>query len=136
MPTITDHDTTARRIALAVARGTTPAAAADQSARQGDLVLQRTADAPSADPEYAPTPPCGVTLAVGNHGEHRLIAPVALIRWTDGVATAALPQGGLVVHTDQPAGRHGAIRLAPGIWEARRQRELDLTTALVSAVVD
>jgi hypothetical protein len=36
----------------------------------------------------------------------------------------SLPKGGLVVHTDIPKARHGALELAPGCWRFRQEREL------------
>ena len=69
-------------------------------------------------------------VAAGRHGEHHLFGPQ--VRVGDDIA---LPEGGLLVHTDVPSARHGAIRLVPGVWRVGHLRELGLD-AIVVRVAD
>jgi hypothetical protein len=101
--------------------------------RQGDLILRRVGE---CDPtlSHAATPPYGVCLVAGSHGEHRMVA--AQYRAMDNRAPAgwigiSLPSGGAIVHTDVPSGRHPGRRLAPGVWECARQCELTLDGSVV-----
>lgn len=125
METKTMHDERAMAAAVDAATDETPLAAT--CARQGDLVLERTGDAESGKA----TPEWGIEVAHGQHGQHRIIA-TAYHRDGDVVHLAG---GGLVVHTDVPSARHGAIRLTPGAWQIRRLRELD-TDSTVQQVID
>ena len=97
------------------------------TARQGDLIVSRSADTEShSDDPYA------AMLAAGRHGEHWLIAEAGGSAGSDLID---LPRGGLIVHTDKPAGRHGALRLTPGVWKFNIQRELD-TNNVINEVKD
>ncbi|MEM3116784.1 MAG: hypothetical protein QW136_00030 [Nitrososphaerales archaeon] len=116
---MTVHEERAIEIAREVSGGQVPVVEARVSARQGDVVLKRI---DSSTRRGEATPEHGLVIAAGAHGEHRLIAPAVVILEDD---TLDLIDGGILVHTDVPSGRHGAIRLTPGRWKVYRQRELE-----------
>lgn len=107
-----------------------PLLEASTCARQGDLVLKRKGDAKA---KGNPTPTGGTMLIAGAHGEHRVVAESVTIDPQTG--TVDLPEGGIVIHTDAPDGRHAAIRCAPGKWQFWRQQELT-TDNIVAQVKD
>lgn len=119
-----NHAQVAVEVARGIAIGAETPLMAKVSARQGDLVLRRVGEARAKGES---TPGCGVVVAAGSHGEHRLIAD----SYARKGSLVDLPAGGLVVHTDVPAGRHGSIQLAPGRWEILHQREVGLDEAVV-----
>lgn len=124
---MTTHIARAIKIFRDITRMTEVPLQTAQSARQGDLILVRRGDS-TAIGEL--TRPGGIVLAAGMHGEHRLIADAATV--TGDVVD--LPYGGVVVHTDVPAGRHRSIRCAPGTWEILHQQEV--TSDVVRRVQD
>lgn len=93
-------------------------------ARQGDLLVRRIGD--SSTEMGSPTPPTGITVAAGSHGEHRLVADAYHREPVQGQMIIDLPQGGTIYHTDVPAARHGAVELCPGRWEMMGQQEMGL----------
>lgn len=115
------HAERAVGIAEAIGRREVAARTAERSARQGDLVLRRVGPLVAVRAHDA-TPPGGVVLAAGSHGEHRILGRVAV----DVAARTVEVVDAVVVHTDEPSGRHGAIRLAPGTWRYDIQREIGL----------
>jgi hypothetical protein len=102
---------------------------AQTCARQGDLNMRRTGDAP---PKVAATdcPRGGWLLSAGQHGEHRGIAR-GPVKCEAGRLT--IPDGStvVVVHTDVPHARHGAIVVPPGKWECWRSRELSTADTII-----
>lgn len=113
----TDHEVIARELILETRR--TPPPLAKNCARQGDVVLERMGDCRDTA-GCSPAPSGGWLMARGAHGDHRLFADLGLIVGD----TVTLPNGGVVVHTDVPNARHGAIALAPGMWAKRALREM------------
>lgn len=113
---------------MEIARTTeTSAVPASTLARQGDILLSRTGE-PRRDPHTA-TPPGGVQIAAGRHGEHRLIGEA--VCWGGDGGTISLRAPALLVHTDVPHARHETIRLAPGTWSHWREREMTVDAAVV-----
>jgi len=98
------------------------------TARQGDLILKRVGDSTGI---HSTPDAGGIVLAAGQHGEHRLL--VARARVMDD--TFDIPVEGLVVHTDEPHARHGALKLKPGCWEFSHLQELGIDDS-VEAVRD
>ena len=127
---MTLHEERATEIAQRVNLGCESALVANESVRQGDVVLQRVGD---SRVHGQPTPSCGKVIAAGTHGEHRLVAESLSV--TDDGNTLDLAFGGLLVHTDVPSSRHQAIKLIPGIWKIYRQQELS-NESIVTQVVD
>jgi len=88
---------------------------------QGDVLLLPVPPAPAGEP----VPAGGVVLVAGEHA-HTLVAPDGHATWRVedvgqtvgwvGVSGADV----LVMHAE-----HGAVALAPGCWQVRRQRESD-----------
>ena len=109
--TTTTHAAIARRLLTEK-----PALIATASARQGDILLVRVGDAPEGG---RATPAVGLLVGKGRHGEHRLGAR----RYARKGNLLSLPDGGRLVHTDEPHARHAAIELLPGDWRITRQRE-------------
>lgn len=118
MKTLTQHETLAASIA-ATAPPETPTAYT--CARQGDVILRRIRDLTPAELADVPATPANLLLGAGVHGEHRLVGPGAYAIDQTLIATHG---SAVVVHTDIPAARHGAIRLGCGVWSPSIQREL------------
>jgi hypothetical protein len=77
-----------------------------------------------ADEPHAKTPPCGIQIAAGRHGEHRLIGCIAR---RDGTSTISISEApALLVHTDVPSARHGSVLFAPGTWQYWQLQELSV----------
>lgn len=127
---MSSHSIVADEIRAEIDGGHVVAVDTTRSARQGDVIAVRVGPAADNTSGHMPTPAGGVVIAAGAHGEHRLHAVLVVIRESgagvDRRVTADLPAGGLVVHTDQPAARHTAIRLAPGRWSIQQTVELGL----------
>lgn len=124
-----NHATVAVEIAAEINAGEVRPARVTKSARQGDLVLRRVGDADKS--KMQPVPEGGIVLAVGSHGEHRLMAARAGL--VDGVLHVLADS--VVVHTDQPHARHRALCLTSGAWAVSGLRELD-RAGLVQQVRD
>lgn len=91
-------------------------------ARQGDVILQRNRDLTPAEQAAARSERAAILcLAVGSHGSHFLMGSAVQL----GAALYAVADGAVVVHTDEPAARHGSFRLAAGAWTCRPQIELE-----------
>jgi hypothetical protein len=118
------HCEIAAEIGRAIVDGGCSAVLVRQCGRQGDVIVRRLGDA-SVGGEA--TIEGGIVVAAGAHGEHRLIADAAVVEG----GRVSLPTGGLLVHTDQPSARHGALELAPGQWEILRERELSMSDSIV-----
>jgi hypothetical protein len=116
-----------REIALGISRGCTDAPLVRECGRQGDLIVRRVGDATSGSQT-----PAALLLAAGKHGEHWVVTTSGGAQRGDEID---LPDGGMVVHTDQPSARHGALRLASGRWECLREQELS-TEGVVIRVAD
>jgi hypothetical protein len=68
-------------------------------------------------------------LAEGAHGAHVALGD---IRWAPKSGRLVVGDAGaVVVHTDVPEARHGAIALDPGTWRISRLREMDLSQRVV-----
>jgi len=94
---------------------------AQQVARQGDVVLFRRGDcAPGEHPQAR------LVLASGAHGEHHMIGRFVMV----GPGSVSI-QEAVLVHTDEPRARHGAVRFLPGIWEVGRLREVGIDDSIV-----
>ena len=114
------HLEKAKTIAREVGEGGVLVAAC---ARQGDLIVTKKGES-----EANTGKPFAALLADGVHGEHWVIAPKGGKLEGD---TLDLPEGGVVVHTDKPAARHGALRLSPGAWKCDRLQELSIDGSVV-----
>lgn len=129
---LTTHEERAIEIAREIETGAADAVQVTNTARQGDLLMQRVGQATGG----APVPEAGILLTAGAHGEHRLMTPAAKIETGhDGVLRVSLPSGGLVVHTDVPSARHQAVALIAGTWILPIQQELGLDDS-IQRVVD
>lgn len=102
-----------------------------RSVRQGDLSLVRTSDVEVTN-GFSKTPDGGLVLADGTHGEHRLFAS----RYRMIENRLSLPDGGTVVHTDQPHARHRPCSLTAGVWRVGRSREISPVDFMEQQVQD
>lgn len=120
-----------REIALELAQKAQTAkdiTVATSELRQGDLIGVRFGNATQKG-RASDEAEC---ILAGDHGEHWLSGERTILdqRPPKGVGAQFfagwrnLPEGGLLVHTDQPRARHDTIRLAPGLWWFARQREM------------
>jgi hypothetical protein len=136
---LSSHSVHALR-AISIARASGSAPLAKKCARQGDLLLTRVAASATHPDADCPTPEEGLLLVAGRHGEHRAIGCAVLEREAadavTGDATLHVGHAGvIVVHTDEPAGRHAPLRLGGGTWRVERQQEMGLD-AVVRRVKD
>lgn len=112
---------THEQIAEHVARTSAPTTTVSDLARQGDVVLTRVGEIASLP--HGPTPPGGVMIAAGKHGEHRLVGPK--VAWLEG-GKVSIDGTAILAHTDVPQDRHGAVQFGPGTWAYTGCRELGL----------
>lgn len=112
------HETIAETIVREIANSPIPLA--QVIARQGDVMFRRISEEPT-DALHGPTPAGGCVIAAGKHGEHRLLG--AAVAWLpDG--TVSIRGTAVLVHTDVPAERHGAICFDTGTWQYHGAQEL------------
>jgi hypothetical protein len=126
---MTSHEQVAEEIAGEIRDTRSDTLRASVSCRQGDLVLVRLPDQ-APDPVVCVDRVGGRMVVRGSHGEHRLMGLSGHVG-----DVLHLPDGGLMVHTDEPSGRHRPIELAPGCWSVRVQEELGIDM-VVRKVVD
>lgn len=91
---------------------------------QGDVAVAPTRNPAPTDP--SPVPRCGTLIVAGDNGhEHRLFGEGSVM-WAEtprrqlAVGVVTVPDGsiGVLAHPE-----HGFLRIAPGSYELRRQRE-------------
>lgn len=110
----------------------TTMALATTSARQGDVIMNRTGDAPAGGD---PTPEGGIVLVRGSHASHIIMATKCRAEVGPDSGVVEIPEGGVLHHDGAPGRAHAPIRLAPGRWAYHIQRELGLDNC-VKKVVD
>lgn len=121
------HDEIAEHLAADLAATLTSVLVADTTgARQGDVVIDWAGECAERIENTAPRG--GYLLAAGKHGEHRLCGSGFTV--DNGKIRVGIGGLALLVHTDSPTDRHGPIRIPPGCWTVRRERELDVNLAV------
>jgi len=103
---------------------------ADKRGRQGDVNVWFRGPAKLK----SDTIPSAAVIAEGQHGGHVLLGHFVAEAGTNLVHIG--PEGAVLIHTDSPKERHGAILFHAGCWEHRVSREMNPDTMLPEDVKD
>jgi len=99
---------------------------------QGDILIERVKDAPVSGDVVACEADGAFVLAEGELTGHRHAIYDRVTLFRDDALAADIPSGLYLGHVQVAEGgvdvvhqEHAPIRLAPGTWRVRRQREMD-----------